>query len=122
MMSKDIEIKRRKNKVRKGGKNQIAAALKCIGFILCVTGFSYQVSEFMVRFYSHPTVLNIDINETPKFVRPALTFCNLNPFRRSTYCNENLVNCEKPENIQQFCSDKPHYCRQKKNMSDFRVG
>ncbi|XP_071042016.1 uncharacterized protein [Parasteatoda tepidariorum] len=117
MMSKDIEIKRRNSKVREGGKNLIAI-LKCIGFILCVTGFSYQVSEFMVRFYSHPTVVNIDINETPKFVVPALTFCNLNPIRRSTYCNENPDNCEKPADIQQFCLDMPHYCRQE-DMSQF---
>ncbi|KAG8180216.1 hypothetical protein JTE90_016493 [Oedothorax gibbosus] len=95
---------------RKNSKMSILCKLlKTAIFLLCVAGFACQLTEYLMYFITHPTVISMEVEKPKTFIAPAFTICNTNPYNR----------CEKPQNISSFCERKPHYC--KKDMVDFKI-
>ncbi|KAG8180875.1 hypothetical protein JTE90_015800 [Oedothorax gibbosus] len=94
--------------------------IRSIVFFACLVGFIYQAVTFVQHFYNYPTVVTIEIKYPPKIPYPAITFCNINPVQRSAYCSKYPANCEKPEDMEQFCKKKPRYCRNS-NVTDILI-
>ncbi|XP_042910923.2 uncharacterized protein [Parasteatoda tepidariorum] len=95
--------------------------IKCIVFILCVVGFVYQITEFIIYFYTYPTIVDIEIQEPDYVLRPAVTICNTNPVKRSVFCSKYESECRHVKDPEKFCIDHPLYCGANLNMSDFYV-
>lgn len=45
---------------------------------LCITGFLYQCVTFLNHVFEYPTVINIAVDRSDTYSRPAYTFCNNN--------------------------------------------
>lgn len=44
---------------------------------------SYQVADRFIKYFSYPTITEIEVPLAPELPFPTVTFCNLNPLRRS---------------------------------------
>ncbi|GIY62387.1 uncharacterized protein CDAR_50291 [Caerostris darwini] len=84
--------------------------LKAAVFMSCAAGFTYQVVEFALHFWTYPTNINLEVTHPGKFMAPAFTYCNLNPVQRTRYCAKYPDRCAPPENLKKFCEQRPHYC------------
>nr|XP_042910846.1 uncharacterized protein LOC107441653 [Parasteatoda tepidariorum] len=96
-------------------------AFKGIVFIVCFGGFAYQISEFLIHFYTYPTTIDIEIQEPDNVIRPAVTICDTNPVKRSVFCSRYQSDCSYVEDPEKFCVDHPLYCGADLNMSNFYV-
>ncbi|GFT45584.1 uncharacterized protein NPIL_65361 [Nephila pilipes] len=75
------------------------------------TGFLYQVSAFLVMYFSYPTLVDVQVT-TPPFVDvPAVTVCNRNGLRRKEYCRMKPENCEEAVVLDAFCGRYPESCK-----------
>ncbi|GIY62393.1 uncharacterized protein CDAR_50321 [Caerostris darwini] len=84
--------------------------LKAAVFMSCAAGFTYQVVEFALHFWTYPTNINLEVTHPGKFMVPAFTYCNLNLVQRTQYCAKYPGRCVPPENLKSFCEQRPHYC------------
>ncbi|KFM60364.1 hypothetical protein X975_01210, partial [Stegodyphus mimosarum] len=84
--------------------------LKMAYLFICVLGFIFQIVDFFELYLAYPTMMETSFPRNVPIIKPAITFCNKSPVRRSLYCSKYPRRCEKPNNITSFCNSYPHYC------------
>ena len=52
--------------------------------LLCCTGYAfYQVATLIITYLEYPVDVKLDVNPKTELEFPAITLCNMNPFRKS---------------------------------------
>ncbi|GIY40847.1 uncharacterized protein CDAR_367821 [Caerostris darwini] len=103
------EAKRKAN-----GICRASVVWKIIKYAIFITCFSFlfkQSMDFCNYYLTYPVTTSIVVRNSKIIQKPAVTICNHNPFRRSTFCADYPEYCEKPNKLDEFCQKHPHFCK-----------
>ncbi|CAL1275086.1 unnamed protein product [Larinioides sclopetarius] len=81
---------------------------RVVVFLLFTAGFLYQCIKFLCYVLQFPTIVNIEMERPDYYLRPAYTFCNFNPIKRSKFCLKYPDGCFEPD--EEFCEAYPKLC------------
>ncbi|XP_023234682.1 uncharacterized protein LOC111634194 [Centruroides sculpturatus] len=92
---------------------------KILVFFACLFGFFYQLTEFLMLYFTYPTSLEVLVKITTEdyLPKPVITMCDLNGIRRTVFCKDFPNLCEKPKNVSLFCIKNSQFC-DKENFTD----
>ncbi|XP_067131751.1 degenerin unc-8-like [Centruroides vittatus] len=92
---------------------------KILVFFACLFGFVYQLTEFLMLYFTYPTTLEVLVKftEDELLPKPVITTCDVNGIRRSAFCKDFPSHCEKPKNVSLFCTKNSQFC-EKENFTD----
>ncbi|GFQ65558.1 hypothetical protein TNCT_370601 [Trichonephila clavata] len=65
---------------------------------------------FCIIYYSYPTTISIAATTPENIIKPSITICNDNYVNRTYFCMEYPDLCETPENLENYCQQKPFVC------------
>ncbi|GIY03594.1 uncharacterized protein CDAR_425861 [Caerostris darwini] len=88
-------------------------------FLACFSFLFQQSVDFCNYYLTYPVTTSIVVRNSRIAKKPAITICNHNPFRRSTFCADYPDYCEKPNRLEEFCRKHPHFC--KTNVSNLMI-
>ncbi|XP_023243708.1 uncharacterized protein LOC111641733 [Centruroides sculpturatus] len=88
-------------------------------FFGALFGFFFQLTEFLLLYFTYPTNLEasikfMDVKDLPK---PIITVCDNNGVRRTTFCRDVPRSCEKTEFIKEVCENFDYFCK-KENFTE----
>lgn len=92
---------------------------KLLVLFACLFGFFFQLSEYLILYFTYPTTLELfaKFEEEKYLPKPIVTICDLNGIRRRAFCRDFPENCKSPENITNFCQKYGYFCR-KENLTE----
>ncbi|GBN03831.1 hypothetical protein AVEN_233030-1 [Araneus ventricosus] len=92
-------------------KTVVWKTFKSIVFLICLIFLIIQSVEFFNVYYKYPTTIVTDITVAKEFKLPAITLCFRNTISFKEFCAYEPDQCEKPRNMEEFCSKHRRDCR-----------
>ncbi|GFQ67174.1 hypothetical protein TNCT_479981 [Trichonephila clavata] len=80
------------------GKNIWMRSLYAIGFIGYFSGCLYQSWSFLIIYFKYPTTMEVNVQQAPVLLFPAVTLCNGNRVRQDEWCKINQEICQPKSN------------------------
>ncbi|GFT76388.1 uncharacterized protein NPIL_298351 [Nephila pilipes] len=68
-------------------KNIIGKFLKAAVVMICLTGFLQQTFQFLLLYWTYPTVVDVQVSVPSEIEMPAISVCNSNGIRPDVICD-----------------------------------